>query len=186
MSGSTPVVPASDWTERATFTVVGSAIAPALNKSMLAIENLTGSGVIIKIREILIYSVQTGAVTGTMNDFRLYKFTTKTGGTAITADAHDTNDSLNGSVTAATGATISGEGARYLRRALWSSDEFGAGTADAETTEHSLAQALPFYIPSRYTKPITIRPGQGAHIKQTVSTTAGTFDIVVVFTQEST
>jgi len=168
-----------------TFTVYVTNIAPGNNKSMLSLLNASGSTVVIRLREIRIINVQTTAVTGVMNTFDLLRMTGHSAGTSITPAAHDSTDSLNVAVTARTGGTISGEVAGPLRRWKYSSDEHGVGSQDVESMDTAMQYASPLYQPISKTKPITLNANQGIHIKQTVNTTVGTFDLMFVFTQES-
>lgn len=167
--------------EPATFTAVSPNTATALNKSMISIAN-TGTSV-VKIKKIYLVNNRTAAATGVACEFRFHRFTTQTGGTAITPTQHDTNDSLPAGVSATTGATISGE-AGLLRTYTWSTDEWGPGTLDVEASDHGF-QNIPFWETMDNTKGITIRQNQGAHIRCATNTTTGLFDIIVVFTTES-
>jgi hypothetical protein len=181
---SVPVVPASDWTERPTFIANAEDISIGNNKSMLSILNAVGSGVVIKIRKIFIQNVQITTVNGVAAEFQLRRITGHSAGTLITTDTHDTNDTLDSSVSVRTGATISGEIARNLKRWFWSSDEFDDLSTDVASDEHSFQQLLPHYSHILFTKPITLHPGEGITIRQETNSTAGTFDIMAEFTQE--
>lgn len=169
--------------ELATFIVRGESIAIGNNKSMLSLLNGSGSGIKIKIRQIKIINVQNSAVTGVISNYEMRRFTGHSGGTVLTPHAHDTTDILNGSVTARTGATISGETVS-LYRYSWSTDEWGSGAQDVESNDHAFELSIPCYVSANYSKPMILNPGEGLHMKQTTNSTVGTFDIEILFTQE--
>lgn len=169
--------------ELATYTVYVPAAGVSTGKSMVSLVNTTGSTVKVKIREIKLINVQTAAVTGVILNFEYRRITSHSSGTSLTPNPHDTTDTLSGSITARTGATITGEAAILLRQ-KWSSDEWGVGALDVESHAHPLQTLLPFYSPAQFTKPITLNANEGFHIKQTVSSSVGTFDIFVTFTVE--
>jgi hypothetical protein len=181
-SNSIPVVEAI---EPASFILHASAIAIASNKSMLALMNGVGSGVVIKILKVKIMNTQTSSVVGIIADFRLRRLTALTGGTSVVPRSHDTNDAINGSITSATGGTPTDlTGPVDLGRYVYSTDEWGPGTADVESMDHSMQTVWAIYQHMRGEKPITIRPGEGLDVRQLTASTAGTFDIQIIFTQE--
>lgn len=167
--------------ELPTFSVVSAAVAVGNNKSMLAIQN-TGSSV-VRIREIWIINDQTTAVTGVAGTFETWRISSFTGGTALTPVAYDTADSLPSGISVATGSTVSGE-ASLLRSGKWSTDEWGPGTADVESGDHALQQTEPFWKQTPNGKALTIRQNQGIHVKFATNSTAGAFNIRMVFTTE--
>jgi hypothetical protein len=171
--------------EPATFIVEADGVAIGNNKSMFSILNGGGSSVLIKVRRIYLVNDQTTAVTGVISSFSLLRITGHSAGTSLTPLPLDTSDSLNGSVTARHSATIAGEAATALRIAKWSSDEWGSGSSDVESFDHTNQELIPWIEHKEGTKPITLRAGEGVHIKHTVNSTAGSFKTVVVFTQES-
>lgn len=179
------VVPVEASTAKATFRAIAQDTAIGNNKSMISIVNTSGSTVILKIRKIYLINSQTTAVTGVISDFSLLRFTSHSGGTLITTTTNDTNDTLDSSITVRTGATITGEVSTALARVEYSSDEWGVGTLDTEANDHTEQVLIPLYEHSNiYTKPITLRANQGIHLKHTINSTAGSFDIIVEFTQE--
>ena len=175
-----------------TVYVSAQAVTIGNNKSMFSALNDVGSGVRLKLQQLFIYNVQTTAVTGVIAQFQLRFITGHSAGTQLTTTPAAagmfrmslTSDTLNGLVTFRTNSTVAGEDAFSLKRWLWSSDEFGTGTADAETTEHTDAQLVAAYTVAENASPITLLPGEGLTIKQTTNSTAGSFDIFVVFTEE--
>jgi hypothetical protein len=176
----------SKYRELATFTALSTATAPANNKSMFSIVNASGSAVTLKIQEIYLINVQQTAVGGVTLTFELRRITNHSGGTAITAiETMDSGDALNGSITARTNSTVSGESATLLWRSLWSSDEWSPGNSDVESNDHEFQTMFPIYSKkTNDSKPITLRANEGLTIKCTTNSTVGSFDIFVVFTQE--
>lgn len=179
---STPTVEEASF---ATFVAVAQSIAIGNGKSMISLLNGSGSGVVVRIREIWIANAQTTAVTGIMAQFQLIRMTGHSVGTAITPLPHDTSDTLNVNVTARTGATIAGAASVNLKRWYWSSDEYGVGAQDVESEDHNMQNLNPHYIAAGKTRPLTIRAGEGLTINQITNSTVGTFDLYIVFTQES-
>lgn len=171
--------------EAPTFTIWNVDTAPGNNKSMMSILNGGGSSVTVRLKKILLINSATASVTGVITDFRLFKITGHSAGTQITPVTHDTTDSLNGSVTVRTGATVSGEVASYLHRAEWSSDEHGTGTLDQEGHDHAAQYIAPFYKhEGTHSKPLTLHAGEGLTLKCATNTTAGFWDIAFIFTVE--
>lgn len=185
--GTSPwvVSPLSGGGELATFVVSANSTAIGNGKSMLSIVNTSGSTVILKLRELYIINVQNTAVTGIITEFQLKRIVGHSAGTALTPAAYDTNDSLNVSITARTGATVTSEGTDIFKRLTWSSDEWGVGAQDVESGDHEVQ--LRHNIVEQYPgcKPFTLRANQGLTIKQITNSTVGTFDVVAVFTQEN-
>jgi hypothetical protein len=179
-----PTTQQTSDTELATFVAYAQDIAIGNNKSMVSLVNTSGSSVVIKIREIRIMNVQTTAVTGVIADMRLLRITNHSAGTAITPVAHDTGDTLNGSVTARTGATVTSELTPVYRRWKYSTDEWGVGTLDVEALDQAIQKQSPLYEQVAKTKPFTLRANEGFTIKQVTNSTVGTFDLLLVFTQE--
>lgn len=173
--------------EEATYTVIAQATIPGNNKSMLAIYNPTGSAYVLKLREMYIRNPQTTATTGVAGKFELHRFASAsapTGGTALTVVAHDSGDAIPVSMRASTGDTISGEVATPLDVMWISTDEWGPGTADVESNQQAIAN----YLPARakrdaLIKPFYARPGEGIHMKFATNSTAGSIDVVFVFTK---
>ena len=166
-----------------TFSIVATGVALGNNKSMISLANASGSTVVIRVREIWLENTQTAAVTGVVALFELRRFTSHSAGTTLTAAPYDTVDTLNGSVTARTGATITGETVLFMKR-TWSTDEWGTGTLDEEGYEHAVQSSQIFWSRKDLEgKAITLRANEGVHIKCATNTTAGTFDFTMVFTQ---
>lgn len=167
--------------ELPTFSVVSTATVVGNNKSMLAIQN-TGTS-IVRIREIWIINDQNTAVTGVVGTFNVYRIASFTGGTALTPASYDTADSLPAGITAATAATVATE-TTLLRTGNWSTDEWGTGTQDTESSDHGIQNTEPFWKQTPNGKALTIRQNQGIHVKFATNSTAGAFKIRLVFTTE--
>lgn len=170
--------------EVATFSVLALDTVIGNEKSMISIVNASGSGVIIKIRSIKIINTRTTAVTGIVSDFRVVRITGHSVGTLLSPQTFDTAASLNANVTIRTDATVTGASTTPLLRHKWSSDEYGPGTLDKEGLDQAFQNTIPIYqhFPGR--KPITLHQGEGLHILHNTNSTAGSFDIDVIFTQE--
>lgn len=167
--------------ELPTFSLVATAVTVGNNKSMLAIKN-TGTSV-VRIREVWIINDQTTAVTGVAGIFQVRSIASFTGGTAVTAVSFDSADTLPGGISAATGATVATE-TSILREGKWSTDEWGPGTADTESFDHAIQNTRPFWEQTPNGKAITIRQNQGVHIKFATNSTAGAFNVRLIFTVE--
>lgn len=166
-----------------TFVARATSVAIGNGKSMISLVNTSGSTVKIKLRELWITNVQTTGVTGIIANFELNSIVGHSAGTSLTPKAFDSTDTLNGSVTARTGATVTTEGTSYARW-LWSSDEWGVGPADVESTDHANQNLIPHYQDSGRWGTITLNANEGLHVKQVTNSTVGTFDLDIVFTQE--
>jgi len=166
--------------------VTGSQIGN--NKSMMSIYNATGSTVIVRVREMWLTNVQTTNVVGIEGIFELRRMKGHTGGTTIgsgSIETMDLIDSINSSVQVVTNATtITSESSVLLWKAHWSTDEWGPNSNDTESTDHTMQQLFPLYARrDSNEKSITLRAGDGLTVKHIVNSTAGTFDLAIVFTQ---
>ena len=168
----------------ATFNLSAITIPLGNNKSMLALFNPGGSTVILKLQYLKIINNQTTNVTGVAADFRIRRITGLSAGTAVTPQSFDTSDTLGAGIIAAHNGTVAGESAADLMRYVWSSDEWGPGTADVESGDHAQQQMGYMYRNQPEAKAITLRPGQGITIKCVTNSTAGNFDFELCFTQE--
>lgn len=170
------------------FVLYQPAVVVGNNKSMVSLLNAGGSTVVVRIESISIVNAQTTAVTGVVGNFELRRITGHSAGVEVTANVEefDTANALNASVTARTGATVAGESTKLLKRALWSTDEWGTGSLDVEAHAHALQALLPiFQRRTPMQQPIVLRAGEGLTVKFATNSTAGAFDVEIVFTQES-
>ena len=152
---------------------------------MLALFNSGSDSSVLKIREIWIKNVQVTTITGVTASFELRRFTGMSAtGSFVTPQTYDTNDVLSSNVTSSTGGTITGEGSSSMFRWIWSSTNWGASAQSQPGSEHIIQNTSPAWIRrDEKEKAITLRSNQGIHIKDTVNSTAGTFDLTIVFTQ---
>lgn len=167
--------------ELPTFSVVSPATVVGNNKSMLAIQN-TGTS-IVRIREIWIINDRNTAVVGVVGTFEVRRITSFTGGTALIPVSFDTADSLPAGITSTTGGTVATE-TDLLRTGNWSTDEWGPGASDTESFDHAIQNTEPFWKQTPNGKALTIRQNQGLHVKFATNSTAGAFNIRLVFTTE--
>ena len=167
--------------ELPTFSVVSPATVVGNNKSMLAIQN-TGTSV-VRIREIWVINDRNTAVTGVVGTFEVRRIASFTGGTALTPVSFDTTDSLPAGITSATGGTVATE-TDLLMTGNWSTDEWGTGASDTESFDHAIQNTEPFWKQTPNGKALTIRQNQGLHVKFATNSTAGAFNIRLVFTTE--
>lgn len=168
--------------EPPTFLCQASTVVIGNNKSMIAIQN--GSSSLVRIQYIKMINNRTAAITGVAADFRLRRITGLSGGTAVAISAHDTSDTLAPSIVASSGGTVAGESVDDLARWVWSSDDWGPGTIDTESSDHVYQQLRYVYKAELGSKPLTLRNGQGVTIKCVTNSTSGEFDFLICFTQE--
>lgn len=169
--------------EPATFTAIAETIRTANNKSMISVAN-TGTSV-LRVEQIYIQNERTSNTTGVHADFRIHRFTTRSSGTSVSANPHDTNDSVPSGVSCHTGTTISGESTLY-KTFLWTTENMNPdGTSDIATDEHA-TQIFPFWESKPNTKPIIIRQNEGVHVRCGTNTTTGIFNITIIFSVEPT
>lgn len=176
---------ATSNSEFATFTTAGAGISVGNNKSMISIFN-ADPVLLTKIHEIYVINVQTSAVTGVTGVFELRRITSHSGGTLLTPVSMDTTDTLDTDITVRTGATVGGESATLMWRSLFSTDEWGPGTQDVESNDHIFQTMHPVFSrkTDSGTKPLVLRQNEGLTVKFATNSSAGTFDLFLVFTQE--
>lgn len=168
--------------EEASFMVLASDVVLGNNKSLLSLYNADAT-LKVKLQEVWLLNTRTSAVTGVVATFELRKFTTAhSAGTVLTPVASDSTDSLDADITARTGATIAGEQAIYLRR-LWSTDDWGSGSLDTEGYQVGVQNSRPFWEQRPNVRPLVLNQNQGVHVKCATNTTAGVFDVMMLFTQ---
>jgi hypothetical protein len=127
------------------------------------------------------------AVTGVIGTFELRRITDHSVGTAITAiETMHSDDALNGSITLRTNATVTVESANLLWRSLFTTDEWTPNAAvNTASTNHIFTTMHPIWKRNdNDNKPIILKANEGLTVKFATNSTAGTFDIMVVFTQE--
>lgn len=165
-----------------TFFLYTANVAVGNNKSMVSLYN-GQSGSILCIREIRIVNTTITAATGVVAEFELRRITGHSGGTALTHESADTQDTLSANITGKSGATVTGESANKFMDWHKSTDDWGSGTLDTESMDACM-QNIPSYRSMPEEKPITLRNGEGVTIKCATNTTAGVFDIMIKYTVE--
>jgi hypothetical protein len=164
-----------------TFVAISLDVATANNKSMLAIAN-TSASAIVCISRIFIYSSRTVAATGVAVDFRLHRFATVTGGTAVISSPVDTAATLPVGISVVTGGTIATETSLYRRR-ISSTEEMVFNGNSQVAVDFALADRdTPLYELAPNTTPILLRQNQGLHIRCATNTTTGIFDVIFEYT----
>lgn len=169
----------------ASFFVSVSDVSIGNNKSMLALMNSSTVNVKLKITLIKIINSRTTNIVGVVAEFRLRRITASSGGSLLNIYPQETNDVLDSGVTARSAGTSTDlSGPVDLSRYLYSSDEWGPGTADVESTDHTLQTVEPAYVYRPGTKSIVLRPNEGLDVRQITNSTNGNFDVIMIFTQE--
>lgn len=113
---------------RQTFFVSALSIAPASGKSMISIANAS-SGVVIRLHAIQVYNVLGAPGVGVNAQFDLNRFSTHSGGTALTPVTYDTQNVLSAGVSTRTNATLVGEVLAPLRSYFVDLDDISAGSS---------------------------------------------------------
>jgi hypothetical protein len=168
-----------------TFVATAQGVVLGNGKSLLSLVNATGSPVVARVREIWISNAATTAVTGIAALFEGRRITGHSGGTVVTPLSHDTVDSLSVSLSARTAATVTGEDTSGLFARRVSTDEWGPGTLDVEGLAQGLFTMGPVWRVAPPLKPIVLRANEGVSLKCVSNTTAGSFDVTFIFTQET-
>jgi len=109
-------------------------------------------------------------------------------GAAVTPVKHDTaNAALDANVVMFTGGTVSGESATLIRLLGWAKNEpvVRRGSLDTAQVLIPLGVIWDTGYGSTVLQPLTLREGEGVHIKCTTNETVGTMDIRMEFTQSS-
>ncbi|MCW4048047.1 MAG: hypothetical protein NWE99_10905 [Candidatus Bathyarchaeota archaeon] len=157
-------------------------IANAQNKVYMALFNGSGSGKIVKIREIWILNAQLTAVTGVGVEWDVDTISSApTGGTSLTPKKMDSqNPSLPAQITVMEAPTGDATKVATLFPVYLSNDE-------VITTQFGavLCNMMPVYpaIPKEC-QDIVLREGEGIQVKQITNTTVGKAYVLMVFTVE--
>ena len=168
--------------QRPTFVATSTTVAIGNNKSMFSIMNT--SSLVVRVERIYIVNNQTTAISGVVSSFELRRITSHSAGTLITSQVFDSQDTLDAGITVRTGSTVAGEGS-VLRLFKFSSDEWGVGAQDVESSQNIIQAYNPVFQAAPYMKPHTLRQNQGIHIKHTVNSTVGNFDFLIEFTVDT-
>lgn len=167
-----------------TYLALSAAITPAANKYHIIIRNDSGSAQSLILLGLYYYN-GVAAVTGVVNEYRWQRQTygTPAGGAAITADANNSADPALAGVTIYGGAT-SGVGADgNIRRLLnVSTEEHTATVADIDRL---LQDTNKLSTPSPWSRPMILRPGEAASVKQIGAGAVGSLRWALEFAVEA-
>jgi hypothetical protein len=173
---------------QATFSVYSQAVQLANGKSLLCLLNKSVSSV---LRLVAVYAQNTGTSpsgTTTYNVFaeQMHFIAGFTGGTSLTPVSWDSADTLASGITCASAATVSGEVTPAIRRWVTSSYPLAPGaTAAEDTTADQQGRDAWVGRLDASAKSVTIRPGQGVHVKAASTVSNGYQDVTFVFTQSA-
>lgn len=165
---------------RPTWCMQSGFIALAANKLFFDLFNATGSGKILQVLAIALQK-DMSTQTGVAIQFDLHKTTSVgTGGTGITPVKLDSgNAALSGSVT----ARFAASGGAALGDKLISRFYHSEETNTAAQTQEAFPFWPPVILPGlHFHQPIMIRENEGLTLKQITSSTAGTYNVWVLFT----
>lgn len=164
-----------------TFMLYANAVTWAANKNMLAINNHTGSGQIVRIYRIWMNNISASTVTGGVCLVQMFRYTSVasfTGGTSISFNKmNSTNSSPNINIFANSGTTtVLTKDSIPFRQILRSNDELALSTGHYEDIQSIIAFSNIWdsgYINSNV-EPITLRAGEGL-VLYTPSSGGGTY-----------
>jgi hypothetical protein len=171
----------------ATWRATSGAVAYASSKDMLNVFNATASTRIIRAYRAYWFNNGTTAVTGVITTAQCRRITAASVGTAVTPVKHDTNSSaLNASTTCGTNQTVTGSD--IFRRFLFVNEE----PVVAGTTQANWLTLIPFAevwnagYSDTNVEPIVCRATQGFELFHSGSSTVGTADLEIEFTDSAT
>ena len=163
----------------AIFTVIAPNVVLASGASLLSLVN-TGSAVSVELLEVWLINVRTSTLTGGFGLFSLRRITSHSGGTLLTPLPYATADSLSGTVTARTLATVAGTGNPYVQK-QWYTDEVKT-TLSTDSYQNGIQNASPFWRPPMSAKPISLAENEGIMLRCDTAVN-GNFDVQFVFRQ---
>lgn len=170
-----------------TFTALATGVAYGNLKSMLGLFNGGAATRILRVYRMWQLNNNTTSVTGVMATMQILFSTNQSAGTSLTPVKHDSaNSNLEAAVLCAHGATVT-DGST-LRQYLFSNDE--AAVSGATMDEWELVIPLNCVWDAGYgdsnVQPLTLRAGQGVHIKCATNTIVASADLMMEFTQAAT
>ena len=168
----------------ATYTICSPGVTFGSSKSMLAVFNGVGSGVVLRVYRAWQLNNQTVAVTGVLTTMALRRSTAQSGGTTVAPTKHDSTSSARpAQVLIASGATVTDSSDPDFMRWMWSNDEPAASSLTSDETETIpvLANVYDATGDSNL-EPIVLREGEGVHIKHLGASTVGNADMILVIT----
>lgn len=170
-----------------TYTIAAPGIAPAANKSMIAVFNGSGSGRIVRLYRAWLLNNGTTSVTGVVSLMTLSRITAGSGGNAITPTKHDSgNENFPAQIVVANNMTVTTSD--IFRRWIWSYDEATANTAatlDEFETLLPLTTVWDVGYGETNIEPLTCRETYGVSIQNVTNTTVGTVDLFMEVTLAS-
>jgi hypothetical protein len=164
-----------------TFMLYANAVTWAAGKNMLAINNHTGSGQVVRIYRIWMNNISASTVTGGTCLTQMFRYTSVASFTAGTSIAFNKMDSTaaapNANIFANAGTTTSlTKDAVPFRQILRSNDELALSTGHLEDLESILPLSLIWESGYGFStvEPITLRAGEGL-VLFTPSSGGGTY-----------
>jgi len=174
------------------YTLSVPGVSFILNKCIIGMYNGVGSGRVIRLKRIWMLNNQTTAVTGVGVVMELQRFTTASGGYAVSPIKHDSaNPVLPAQLVFSTNPTFTKD--VTMRRVFWSSDEpvaLGVGTMDEVQVNPAyglLWDSAWSYTVNSPVEPIVLRPGYGAGLVviNSTATLAGICDTFMEFSVDT-
>lgn len=166
--------------EEETFIAVCDAVAPATNKSLACIFNATGSGVTVRIHEVLLHQLGLVAQTGVNARLELRRATAVSAGTTVTAEKFDTNNAnLPAGVTVRHNGTVTD--GNLLYPVVITNDEPPLSGLPNYSQDKSIWKAMR----GIRIQPFVLRENEGLTVKNVTNTTVGTWAVVIVFSVEA-
>jgi hypothetical protein len=167
-----------------TYRSVTANQTPANSKWHTYLLNNAGSAQSLIILGLRYVNLQTGAVTGVVNQFDVRRATgaSPTGGAAITPVQMNTADPALANVTAYGGATGGVTDGSVLESVIVSSEEQTAAVGNIDR----LLQLFPYIMAPQngWGRPLILRPGEGMGVKQNGTGTVGAFQWIIDFAME--
>jgi hypothetical protein len=150
---------------------------------MLDVFNATGTAAVVRAYRCYWFNNGTGAVTGVITTAQVRRITAASSGTAVTPVKHDTNSSaLDANTTCGTNRTVTGTD--IFRRFLFVNEEPVVGG----TTQANWLTLVPFAeiwnagYGDTNVEPIVCRAAEGVQLFHSGSSTVGTADLEIEFT----
>lgn len=154
----------------------------AANKYHISILNAAGSGKVVRCHKLFAVNLRVTAATGVMLRFDTFKITAHSGGTVVTPEKMDSdNTDLPAQITVRTGATSVTLGNRFFGLPMINEEIGATGTLAVGT---HILQGLNLLFESERIQEIILRENEGLAVRQITSNTAGTYGWLLVFTVE--
>lgn len=162
-----------------THYVLANSVAFASAKSHLSIYNAAGSGVVVAVRKLFAINLQTGAVTGAVNQMNIARFSAvHSAGTLITPMSMDSsNPAIPAGVTCRTGGTVTDVTVAYPMMVV---TEENTGVLTAPTS--FIVAATNWQPEGNETQELRLREGEGYNVRQVGASVIGTYAWLAVIT----